>query len=88
MSQEVSDIFSLKQSVISQPELKSETKPAINLLKSNKKTVSLQCNLVKDLPKLDFNYKKNIYEEEFQQKIKKAPVDMTKKPEVMKGKKV
>lgn len=41
-----------------------------SLLTRNYKTVLLQCNLIKGLPKLDFNYKECAYEIEFLKKPK------------------
>ena len=54
----------------------------------NKKTVSLQCNLVKGLEKLSFDYKKNLYEEEFKPKIKPFTPTQKKTPEPKKKKQV
>ena len=50
----------MKESILSHQEPK---KHASNKLVRNNKTVSLQCNLIKDLPKLSFGYKSNVYTE-------------------------
>ena len=77
---DISDSVVLKDSMLSIPQEDSIVeKKYDNIFSKNKKTVSLQVNLVKDLPKLSFDYKKNLYEEEFKPKIKKVEVSQSKK---------
>ena len=77
---DISDSVVLKDSMLSCPQEDSIVqKKYDNIFSKNKKTVSLQVNLVKDLPKLSFDYKKNLYEEEFKPKIKKVEASQSKK---------
>jgi hypothetical protein len=60
---EFSGSIVLKDSMLSCNHFEGSVKNVPKVVARNKKTVSLQCNLVKGLEKLSFDYKKNLYEE-------------------------
>lgn len=76
---EPSEIFDLKASVLScRQEPMKRTILESRLIK-DKKTVSLQCNLIKGLPRLSFQYKDNVYEEVNMLKLRPTKTDKTGK---------
>ena len=78
---ELSRSVVLKDSMLSCNHFEDSAKNVSRVVAKNKKTVSLQCNLVKGLEKLSFDYKNNLYEEEYKPKIKPFANIQKKNPE-------